>query len=147
MQSRKNLIKASLVLIAYCSPSFGSVLTYTFNSPNFGGNNSYAMTMAQQERGLKAAIDAKQAAKDAAAAAEIKAAAAQSSALSNSIMSQLNGLVAYKIANQIVSSSSGDSNSFQSGDNTVSYINTSGVLSIVITSPSGTTTLTLPSLN
>ena len=143
----KRVFFAISSLICFSSaPGFSEVLTFSFKSPNFGGVNSTAMSMAQQERGLKAAIIANEATKLAAIQAELDAADAKENALVNSILSQLNGLVAYKIANEIVSSTNGQADSFQQGNNTISFINSSGVLSITINSPSGTTSITVPSL-
>jgi hypothetical protein len=69
---------------------------------------------------------------------------AQNQAFINAIISQLTGLVAYKVASGIANSANGQAGTVQSGDTTISYINTGGQLSVTMTSPSGSTTLAVP---
>lgn len=132
-------------------PAAASDLSYTLMSPNFGGVNGTAFSMAQQEKSLKAAhaqAEAQAAAARAAAAASasttVSPANAQNQAFINAIISQLTGLVAYRVAAQIANSSNGQAGSVQSGDTTISYVNSGGNLSVTLTSPSGSTTLTVP---
>jgi len=123
-----------------------SDLTYNLMSPNFGGSNGVALSMAQEENSLKAAHAQAQAAATAAlvGTSSSSQANAQNQAFINAIISQLTGLVAYKVASGIANSANGQAGTVQSGDTTISYINTGGQLSVTMTSPSGSTTLAVP---
>ena len=114
-------------------------------SPNFGGNNNIGMQNAQQVKNLEAANSA---AKKAAAAAIDGGGAgpASSQQFINSIMSQLNGLVAYKIAAGIANSKAGDAGTVQSGGTTITYTNVDGQLTVSFTSAAGSTSITIPSI-
>ena len=123
-------------------------LYYNMLSANFGGTNGVALSMAQQENSLKSAHAAAVAAAAARATASANsastAAAAQNQAFINAIISQLTGLVAYRVATGIANAPPGATGTVQSGDTTITYVNNSGALSVTLTSPSGSTTLTVP---
>lgn len=123
-------------------------LYYNLMSPNFGGTNAVALSMAQQENSLKTAHAAAVAAAAARAASVTSstgtAANAQNQAFINAIISQLTGLVAYRVATGIANAPPGATGTVQSGDTTITYINNAGALSVTLTSPSGSTTLTVP---
>lgn len=122
-------------------------LYYTLMSPNFGGTNGIALSMAQQAASLqKAHSAAVTAAANAAAsnASGTTAASAQNQAFINAIISQLTGLVAYRVASGIANAQPGQAGTVHSGDTTITYVNNSGELSVTLTSPSGTTTLAVP---
>ncbi|HQT59747.1 MULTISPECIES: curli assembly protein CsgF [unclassified Acidiphilium] len=144
----KTTVLTSALLISICSPAAQATLeTYNLQSPAFGGTNAYSAGLAQQtysskESKIQAQISALKAAQSAAAQA---AASSPSAQFTNSILSQLNGLVAYNIASKIANATPGSTGAFQSGNNTVSYVNSGGVTTVTITSPNGTTTLALPS--
>jgi len=117
-------------------------------SPNFGGTNGIALSMAQQEKGLKstyaAAVTAAAASAKATANSANTAAAAKNQAFVDAIVSQLNGLVAYRVATGIANSTPGSAGTVQSGDTTITYRNVAGQLSVTLTSPTGSTTLVVP---
>jgi hypothetical protein len=121
-------------------PASATDLHYMMLSPNFGGSNPIAFQMAQFDRGLDAA-------RAAAAAAAAKAAIPPdpNAPFVNAIVSQLNGLVAQTIAQKIANSQPGTAGTVQSGNVTITYTNSDGQLNITITTPSGSTTLTVPS--
>ena len=123
-----------------------SDLTYNMMSPNFGGSNGIALSMAQEANGLKASQAQARAAASAAltGSSSTSQASAQNQAFINAIISQLTGLVAYKVAAGIANSADGQAGTVQSGDTTISYVNTGGQLSVTLTSPSGSTTLAVP---
>ncbi|MGH1557050.1 curli assembly protein CsgF [Caulobacter segnis] len=129
-----------LVMATAAGPVQATDLHYNMLSPSFGGTNPVALQMAQFDRSL-------QAARDAAAAAAAKAAIPPdpNAPFVNAIVSQLNGLVARSIAQKIANSAPGTSGSVHSGNVTITYTNSDGQLNITITSPTGSTTLTVPS--
>ena len=130
--------------VALCLAAMGSAqatdLLFVPMSPNFGGNNTIAFQMAQFEKGLR---DAKAAAQ----AAALKAAtpADPSQQFANAIVSQLNGLVARQIAERIANSQPGQAGTIQSGNVSITFVNQDGQLSVTITTPTGTTNLSVPS--
>lgn len=123
--------------VLYPGSAEATDLHYFIQSPTLGGNNPAALQMAQYDRSLELA-------KAAAEAAAAKPPADPNAAFVNAIISQLNGLVAQSIAQKIASSTNGQSGFLQSGSVSITYMNTDGQLTITITSPSGTTTLTVP---
>jgi len=129
---------ASLSLSA--TQGLATDLRYTPMSPNFGGFNPVAFQMAQYEKSLKAAQDAAEA-----AAARSATPTDPNAAFVNAIVSQLNGIVAQTVARSIANAQPGQAGTIQSGSVSITYINSDGQLSVTITSPTGTTTLVLPS--
>ncbi len=137
--------------MAWAFPVAASDLGYTLMSPNFGGNNAVALSMAGQQNNLKATYAATQA-KAAAAALALTTTAAGgansansvSQAFINAIVSQLTGLVAYKIATGIANTAPGQSGTVQSGGTTITYVNSDGQLQVTLTSPTGSTTIAVP---
>ncbi|KQY27779.1 hypothetical protein ASD21_09145 [Caulobacter sp. Root1455] len=109
-------------------------------SPNFGGFNPVAFQMAQYKKSLEAAEAAAEA-----AAARSATPSDPNQAFINAIVSQLNGIVAQTIAQKIANAQPGQAGTVQSGSVTITYVNSDGQLSVTITSPTGTTTLVIPS--
>jgi Type VIII secretion system (T8SS), CsgF protein len=112
---------------------------YILQSPSFGGNNPAAFQSAQFEKSLR-----DQRAASAAAAAKVTAAPDPNQQFANAIISQLNSLVARDVALKISNSKDGDAGTIQSGNVSVTYVNSDGQLNIVINTPGGSTTLALP---
>jgi hypothetical protein len=111
-------------------------------SPNFGGSNSIAFQMAQFQASLKAQRAAAQA-----AAAKAAIPVDPNAQFVTAIVSQLNGLVAQTIAQKIANSQSGQAGTIQSGGTTITYVNSDGQLNVTIVTPTGSTTLNIPSGN
>jgi hypothetical protein len=129
---------AALSLSLSATPGLATDLRYAPMSPNFGGFNPVAFQMAQYKKSLEAA-------QDAAEAAANRPAADPNQAFVNAIVSQLNGIVAQTIAQKIANAQPGQAGTIQSGSVTITYVNSDGQLSVTITSPTGTTTLVIPS--
>jgi hypothetical protein len=129
---------AALSLSLAATPGLATDLRYAPMSPNFGGFNPVAFQMAQYKKSLEAA-------QDAAEAAAARPPADPNQAFVNAIVSQLNGIVAQTIAQRIANAQPGQAGTIQSGSVTITYINSDGQLSVTITSPTGTTTLVIPS--
>lgn len=131
---------AALGLSLSATPGLATDLRYAPMSPNFGGFNPVAFQMAQYEKSLKAA-------KEAAEAAAVRSGTPTdpNQAFVNAIVSQLNGVVAQTIAQRIANAQPGQAGTIQSGSVSITYINSDGQLSVTITSPTGTTTLVIPS--
>ena len=112
-------------------------------SPSFGGTN---VTPFQYEQFAKTLRDNRAAAAKAAAAASASGATAadQNQQFADAIISQLNSLVARDIALKIANSHPGDAGTIQSGSVTITFINSDGQLNVVITTPSGSTNLSVP---
>ena len=60
------------------------------------------------------------------------------------IISQLNSLVARNIALRIADSNPGDAGTIVSGNVSITFINSDGQLNVVITTPTGSTNLSVP---
>ena len=60
------------------------------------------------------------------------------------IVSQLTGLVAQSVAQKIANSQDGQAGTIQSGNVVITYVNSDGQLNVTITSPTGSTTLSIP---
>lgn len=116
-------------------------LLYSLQSPSFGGTNSAAMTSAQFDQSLKAQKAANLAA--AAAAAKITT-TDPNAAFVSAITSQLTGLVAESIAQKIANSQDGQAGTIQSGGVTITYVNSDGQLNVTITTPTGSSNLSIP---
>jgi hypothetical protein len=128
----------ALSLSLAATPGLATDLRYAPMSPNFGGFNPIAFQMAQYKKSLEAA-------QDAAEAAAARPPADPNQAFVNAIVSQLNGIVAQTIAQRIANAQPGQAGTIQSGSVTITYVNSDGQLSVTITSPTGTTTLVIPS--
>ena len=123
---------------------------YRLLSPSFGGTDTAPLTYAQYEFNQKqAASAAAVAAAKAATAAAASAAAAASPAqqFADSIVSQLQSLVARNVALQIANATPGQAGSIQSDGTNITYVNSDGQLTVTITTSAGTTTFSVPSLN
>jgi hypothetical protein len=118
-------------------------LNYILQSPAFGGNNPTALNTAEFDKGLAQSRAATAAA--AASAAAAKASSGPTQQFANAIISQLNSLVAINVAQQIANSHPGAAGTIKSGNVSVTYVNSDGQLNIVINTPAGSTTLSLPS--
>jgi hypothetical protein len=114
-------------------------LHYVLQSPNLGGNNPAALQMAQYAESLRIATLAAQA-----AAAKAAQPPDPNAPFVNAIVSQLNGIVAQAVASKIANSTNGQAGTIQSGSVTITYTNSDGQLSVTISSPTGSTTLTVP---
>ncbi len=117
-------------------------LSYVLLSPRFGGTDPAALDAAEYDKSLQ-----QQRAANAAAAASAAQAAASNTPtqqFATAIVSQLNSLVARDVALQIANSQPGDAGTIQSGNISVTYVNADGQLNIVINTPTGSTTLALP---
>jgi len=130
---------AAMLLCALSTAAFATDLLYILQSPSFGGNNPAAFQSAQFEKSLR-----DQRAASAAAAAKVTAAPDPNQQFANAIISQLNSLVARDVALRISNSKDGDAGTIQSGNVSVTYVNSDGQLNIVINTPGGSTTLALP---
>jgi len=130
-------------------PALATDLLYSLQSPSFGGGNNAAFTMEQYVVGLQQTKAANAAAAKAAAAAAATSAAnsGPSAQFVNAITSQLTGLVAESIAQKIANSSNGQAGTIQSGSTSITYVNSDGQLNVTITTPTGTTSLLIPSAN
>jgi hypothetical protein len=124
-------------------------LGYRLMSPSFGGTDAQPYTYAQYEysQKLAAAAAAKQAAAAAASAASASTAASPSQQFANSIVSQLQSLVARNVALQIANAQPGQAGTIQSNGSTITFVNSDGQLNVTITTPAGTTDFSVPSIN
>ena len=138
----RNAAPSGLVLALMSPPAFATDLLYILQSPAFGGNNPSALQAAEYDKSL-----ASQRAAAVTATAAAALAANPSQQFSNAIVSQLNSLVARDVALKIAASSNGDAGTIQSGTDSVTYANSDGQLNIVINTPTGSTTVNLPSGN
>jgi hypothetical protein len=120
-------------------------LFVVLRSPSFGGTATAPFQYEQFQKTLRdqRATDAKAAAA-AAKTALGTTAADQNQQFANAIISQLNSLVARDIALKIANSKAGDAGTIQSGDVSITFINADGQLNIVITTPTGSTNLSVP---
>ena len=120
------------------------------------GHRSALLAAGADLRRRQQATSSTAATKAANAAAAKAAAAAAATAAANSgpnaqfvsaITSQLTGLVAESIAQKIANTTSGGGGTIQSGSTSITYTNVDGELTVDIVSPSGATTLTIPTVN
>jgi membrane protease subunit (stomatin/prohibitin family) len=132
---------AVVVLLASAGPAKATDLLYSLMSPNLGGNNPAALATEQLTKSLQAQHAAAQAAAARAATTD------PTQQFQNAIISQLTGLVAQNIAQKISGSKNGDAGVIRSGNVSVSYVNSDGQLSVTITTPTGSTSVSLPSGN
>ena len=143
-ERRRPLVWGSMALSGVLAvPSAGATdLLYTLQSPSFGGTNGAALSDAQLQASLKAQHQAALA-----AAARPATTVDPNAAFISAITSQLTGLVAESIAQKIANSQNGQAGTIQSGDVVITYSNSDGELNVTITSPSGSTTLSIPTAN
>jgi hypothetical protein len=130
-------------------PVLATDLGYKLLSPSFGGTDPAPYSYAQYEFSQKQA-QASAAAAAAKAAANVAAstnAASPSQQLANSIVSQLQSLVARNVALQIANAQPGHAGSIQSDGATITYVNSDGQLTVNITTSAGTTSFSVPSIN
>ena len=130
-------------------PSYATDLGYRLLSPSFGGTDSAPYAYAQYEFNQKQAQSAAAAAALAKAAAVSTsiAAASPSQQFANSIVSQLQSLVARNVALQIANAQPGQAGSIQSDGASITYVNSDGQLTVNITTSAGTTSFSVPSIN
>jgi len=137
------LVTSGMLLLSTAGTASATDLFVVLRSPSFGGTNAAPFQYEQFEKTLR---DQRATAKAAASAAASGATAAadQNQQFANAIISQLNSLVAREIALKIADSKPGDAGTIQSGDVSITFINADGQLNVVITTPSGSTTLSVP---
>lgn len=134
-------------------PGFATDLEYRLLSPSFGGTDAapyaYAVYGFTQKQAASAAAAAAivTARATAAAASSATAAASPAQQFANSIVSQLQSLVARNVALQIANATPGQAGSIQSGGATITYVNADGQLTVDITTAAGTTSFSGPSIN
>jgi len=134
---------AALAAAGVVRAAHATDLSYTLMSPAFGGSDPAALQTAEYDKGLQQAR-AVNAAAAAQAAAQAAAAANPTQQFASAIVSQLNSLVARDVALQIANSAPGQAGTIQSGNVSVTYVNSDGQLNISIATPTGSTTLSLP---
>ncbi len=137
-------VAAALGFVVASPPVGATDLHYTLLSPSFGGTDTVPYQMEQAQDALIAGKKAATAAA-AAAAAQSVVAANPYAPLINAITSQLTALVAYNIASEIANAKPGAAGTIQSGNVSITYVNSDGEISVTITSPTGSTTLVIPS--
>jgi hypothetical protein len=132
---------SSLSILA-APPAAATDLFATLQSPAFGGADSAALSAAQTGQSLKVQAAAVKAALQKPPTPPVDPNAAFISA----ITSQLTGLVAETIAQKIANSKNGQAGTIKSDGVIITYVNSDGELSITITTPTSTTTLTIPTV-
>jgi hypothetical protein len=140
---RSILLPAALMLLAASHGANASDLRYTLQSPAFGGFNRGLLEYEQLEKGLRQqrAAEAERRAREAAGRTGVDV----NQQFVNAIVAQLTSLVARDIATRIASTGDGDAGTISSGDTNITFVNSDGQLSVVITTPTGTTNITVPS--
>ena len=141
---RTLLLPIALLPVLTASSASATDLLYSLQSPSFGGTNNASTMSAQYDQSLKAQKAANQAAAAAAAAAAAKAIADPNAAFVSAITSQLTGLVAESIAQKIANSQNGQAGTIRSGGVTITYVNSDGQLNVTITTPTGSSNLSIP---
>jgi len=152
---RRASLPLAAALLAVCAirPGCATDVGYKLMSPSFGGTDTAPLTYAQYEFSQKQAASQAAAAAvataRAAAAATSSAAAAASPAqqFADSIVSQLESLVARNVALQIANAQPGQAGSIQTGGASITYVNSDGQLTVDVTTAAGTTSFTVPSIN
>jgi hypothetical protein len=128
-----------LLAASFATPASATDLLYFLRSPSFGGNDSGMLEMAQLSGALKA-----QRAAALAAANKPPVIPDPNAPFVQAITSQLTGLVAQSVAQKIANSQNGQAGTIQSGSVVITYVNSDGQLSVTITSPTGSTVLSIP---
>lgn len=145
----KVLGMGAVVLPALIAPSvsWATDLQANLTMPSFGGSNTAALSMEQLQNSQIAATNAAKAQAIANAEAAVNPSAATnaaSQAFANAIMSQLDSIVSEKIALQITNSSPGTGGTITANGVTLTYVNSDGQLTIDVTTPSGSSVISLP---
>lgn len=137
------LVASGALVLALAGTAAATDQFVVLRSPSFGGTNTVPFQYEQFQKTLR---DQRDAAKKAAAAVTTSGTGASdpSQQFANAIISQLNSLVARDIALRIAGSKPGDAGTIASGNVSITFINSDGQLNIVITTPTGTTNLSLP---
>lgn len=134
---------AALLTAGIALPARATDQMYVLQSPNFGGSNPASLQAAEYVQSLQQ----QQAQQRAAAAAALANAATNTTTqqFANSLISQLESLVARNVALEIAGSAPGAGGTIQAGGVSITYVNQDGTLNVSITSPTGTTTFSMPS--
>ncbi len=121
-------------------------LTYRLQSPLVGGNNSALQAAENSRVNLTKQARDKVLAEERQAIREVEQKAANSpeARFLSSIQSQIFFSISQKIATQITSLADGESGTFKTGDNVVSYTRSGAELTVTITTPAGTSVMKLP---
>ena len=139
------LVASGTLLLSTAGTASATDQFVVLRSPSFGGTNATPFQYEQFEKTLRDQRDATaKAAASASAAGSAAAAADQNQQFANAIISQLNSLVARDIALKIANSKAGDAGTIQSGSVSITFINADGQLNVVITTPTGSTNLSVP---
>ena len=133
------LLLVGLMAAVPVVPASATDLLYLLRSPSFGGTDTGILEVAQMSAALKA-----QRAAALAAAAKPVPVSDPNAPFVQAITSQLTGLVAQSVAQKIANSQNGQAGTIQSGNVVITYVNSDGQLSVTITSPTGSTTLSIP---
>ena len=144
-----SVLAAVLLTVGAVRPVFATDLAYKLLSPSFGGTDPAPYAYAQYEFNQKQAqaATAAAAAKAVVAASSSTAASSPSQQFANSIVSQLQSLVARNVALQIANAQPGQAGSIQSDGASITYVNSDGQLTVNITTSAGTTSFSVPSIN
>lgn len=135
------VVTSGALLLSTVGTASATDLFVVLRSPSFGGTNAAPLQYEQFDKTLR---DQRAATAKAAASASGATATDQNQQFANAIISQLNSLVARDIALKIANSKPGDAGTIQSGDVSITFINADGQLNVVITTPSGSTNLSVP---
>jgi hypothetical protein len=143
------LIAGVLLAAGAVRPGLATDLGYRLLSPSFGGTDPAPYAYAQYEFNQKQAQSAAAAAAlaKAAAVSTSTAASSPSQQFANSIVSQLQSLVARNVALQIANAQPGQAGSIQSDGASITYVNSDGQLTVNITTSAGITSFSVPSIN
>ncbi len=137
------LVAAGTLLLSTTGAASATDQLLILRSPSFGGSNVTPFQYEQFAKTLRA--DRAAALAKSAATAAGTTATDQNQQFADAIISQLNSLVAREIALKIANSQPGDAGTIQSGSVTITFINSDGQLNVAITTPTGTTNLSVPS--
>lgn len=140
-------IVVAAVLAGCWGNSLAAELSYTLQSPLVGGTNPYLMQAENQrvQAVRQAEATAKAEAKSAQADARRLAENTPAARFARALESQLYYSVANRLSQDLATLPDGGTGSFRTGDTTIEYRNSNGTLYITITTPTGTSTLELPS--
>ncbi len=139
---------AALFSFFMLPPAVASELTYRLQSPLVGGYNATLQAAENSRVNLtkqardKVLADERQAIRE----VEQKVANTPEARFLSSIQSQIFFAISQKIATQITTLPAGESGTFQTGDNFVSYMRDldGKTLTVTITTPAGTSVMKLP---
>ena len=138
-----------IALILFLTPciSFGGDLQFQFNSPSFNGNgySAHVLGIYQLEQANKQKI------KDADTIAAAQAAAKAAADPTNQFIATLNSMMYQQLAQQVTNSIFGNGSNhgvINVGANTIQWQkNLDNTVAVTITTPTGTTTVTVPTAN